>query len=123
LAFDAGAVASILVGAEFHPSRTPLAVAAVGVYAAGPFVIHLAHGSIGSGLGSLALRIGLPAVGYLAGECLQKANLGGVDSGAFGFVAGAVGAAAVDASVLGWDRWETRDGPGEVSVVALRAAY
>ena len=88
-----------------------------------PFVIHLAHGSIGSGLGSLALRIGLPAVGYLAGECLQKANLGGVDSGAFGFVAGAVGAAAVDASVLGWDRWETRDGPGEVSVVALRAAY
>jgi hypothetical protein len=106
-----------------HDGPTPLAVAAVGVYGTGPVVIHLAHGSFGAALGSLALRIGLPVVGYLAGTCLQRSNLGGMESGTVGFLVGAAGAAPLDATLLGWDRWRTSDGPADVSIVALRGEY
>jgi hypothetical protein len=123
LALDAGAVGSLLVGATFHDGPTPLAVTALGVYGTGPLVIHLAHGSVVAGLGSLALRIGLPFVGYLAGTCLQRSNVGGMESGTVGFLVGAAGAAALDATLLGWDRWRTPDGSADVSIVALRAEY
>jgi hypothetical protein len=120
---DAGAVGSLLVGTTFHEGPAPLATTAVAIYGTGPVVIHLAHGSVGSGLGSLAVRIGLPFVGYLAGTCLQRWNMGGSESGTIGFVVGAGAAAAGDAAFLGWDRWRGSDGPAPASMVALSGSY
>ena len=123
LAVDAVAVGSLLIGTTFHEGSAPLATTAVAIYATGPVVIHLAHGSVGSGLGSLALRIGLPFVGYLAGAYLQRSNMGGSESGTLGFVAAAGAAAALDAAFLGWDRWRGSDGPALASMVALSGSY
>ena len=121
LAVDASAVAILLVGAALVTSRpptlnatvvprpVPFAVAALGVYAIGPPVLHLAHGEYRHGIASLALRVAMPlagfGLGYLAGRAVQPGGSGSWTDGAYGAAVGGVGAIALDASGLAWQRW------------------
>jgi hypothetical protein len=106
---DASAVAALLVGAEFHDVRSALVLSSF-VYALGAPVVHFAHGETNKGLASLALRFVLPAVGFGVGALVGHSAIAWssgrltIDEGV-GLAAGAAGASAVDAEVLGWHRW------------------
>jgi hypothetical protein len=107
---DATAVGVILIGAVYHDVGAALPVSAF-IYALAPPVIHVLRGHAGKGLASLAVRLLGPALGFGLG-----ASFGGtpvtLSSGRFttdegvGVGLGAACAAALDAGVLGWDRWE-----------------
>jgi hypothetical protein len=106
---DASAVAVLLVGAEYHDVKAALVLSSF-VYALGAPVVHFARGEVSEGLASLALRFVLPAVGFGVGAALGRSPMAWssgrltVDE-SVGLAAGAAGASAVDAEVLGWHRW------------------
>lgn len=75
-------------------------------------VIHFAHGQVGSGVGSAALRLAMPVGGALMGlEVASKLTspnspnaLGDVIMGGLaGAFLGIIGASAIDASLLAWE--------------------
>ena len=80
-----------------------LAYLGAGVFGLGGSVVHLAHGNVGAGLGSFALRTGLPILGLLggvasAGNCTGEAcSLG---PGVAGFALGTVAASLIDVTLL-----------------------
>src|SRR5262245_36637839 len=97
-----------------------LFTSAVATYVLGGPAIHLAHGHADSALGSLALRVGFPLAGALAGYALGSAACGSNDSefipcpvaiGALGFMAGFVAAPIIDASVVARETVAPPTGP------------
>lgn len=88
-----------------------IAVVSVGAAALGPPIIHLTHDNRGRALGSLALRIGLPAVGafmarngFCGAHCNEREesaslNIISLFGGAVGFLA----ASLIDIFALSWD--------------------
>jgi hypothetical protein len=44
--------------------RTALALVSVGAYGLGPPAIHFVHGDLAKGIGSIALRVGMPVAGF-----------------------------------------------------------
>jgi len=84
---------------------------AAGYLFGGP-TIHLAHGNVGTALGSLVLRAGLPTAGGLVG-CAAYGNhndemFGCLPGAALGVLIGAGGAIALDAGVLSRDDGKPR---------------
>jgi hypothetical protein len=88
-----------------------LTTVSIGSYSLVPPLIHLAHGHPGKALGSLGLRVGLPAgggwIGFLIGLVAGGGGLGGLFAGVVAFTIGAIGggvaAQVVDAAVLAYD--------------------
>jgi hypothetical protein len=81
----------------------------VGTFVAGGPIVHFAHGSAGKGLGSLALRVGLPIVAGGLGAMAERTQCSGGDfcglGGTFlGGLAGVVGTIVIDSAVLGHER-------------------
>jgi hypothetical protein len=107
---DLAALGLFSVAAKLNTSAfnsNPIAVAGVALYLGGGPTVHFAHGDIGRGFISLALRAGLPVGALLAGALLTPCNstssdVCGVGSGLaiFGFFLGGISAVALDASVL-----------------------
>jgi hypothetical protein len=86
-----------------------LAAAGAGgvTYLVGGPVVHLAHGRPGAALGSAGLRVGLPLVGGLISLAAYCGDGGGELCGLAvlpGAVVGALGAIAIDASLLSWEK-------------------
>src|SRR5262245_27935608 len=74
---DAAAVAVFAVGGS--QGGAPVAVLGVGGWALGSPIVHATHGSVGRGVVSLALRVGLPLMGFMLGKsssegCWRGAN-------------------------------------------------
>jgi hypothetical protein len=103
LTIDAAAVGVLILGATSDRTALPFAEAAAGAYAIGPPIVHFAHGNVGKGLGSLALRLLGPLVGYELASWLS----GPRDQVGLGIVAGPATAVAADAGLLAWDRWSS----------------
>jgi hypothetical protein len=126
LAVDAAAVALLAFEPAFDarlPSRAP----SIGVYAIGPAVIHFSHGSVGKGLGSLALRIAMPFLGFrfgnLLSESLQWPSGSGMEASAVGALVGGAGAMALDATLIGWDRWQGVERTGRILCFAASSSF
>jgi hypothetical protein len=116
---EAGAISLVLLATQVHGSGADEALglgAAVLHYASGP-VIHGLHGRrAGTILGSLGLRLGLPAGGLIIGAMIgaqssctdcsisdDLGSLGGVLTGmAYGAITGAALAGVLDAMLLAW---------------------
>lgn len=92
-----------------------LSSVAVGSLALTPAIIHASHGRYGAAVGSVALRLGLPAAGLAigAGQCAANRDSDEWCLGPplLGFAAGALGAILIDDLVLA--REERRVDPGE----------
>jgi hypothetical protein len=83
----------------------PILAVSGAVFAFGSPIVHFVRGDVAKGFGSVALRVTLPLLGYLVGTGFHPLT-GDVESGVVGAAGGAVCASAVDASLLGWERWE-----------------
>ncbi|HUH01382.1 MAG TPA: hypothetical protein VML75_05260 [Kofleriaceae bacterium] len=93
-------LAAIAAGAATDEGEITLAV-----YLGGGPVIHLAHGNVGSAMGSLALRAGLPLAGALLGIAIEEPSCEGEFLCGFGgmIIGGTLGvlaASAIDIGVL-----------------------
>jgi hypothetical protein len=80
-------------------------------YGLGAPIVHFAHGNAGGGGASIALRLGLPLVGGIAGFALAPSHSDWSTLGyiGLGMLLGAGGAAVIDASVLAYN--ETKLAP------------
>lgn len=111
----AGAVAG---GAGNDTVGLALAYGGLATYALGGPIVHLAHDRPGAALGSLSLRVGLPAVSGLMGMAIEQQSchpgqwfcgLGGM---MLGGLVGMAGAVAIDAAALAYaPRTELRVAP------------
>jgi hypothetical protein len=104
LAVDGGALALTVNGGM--ADSEPLILAGVSAYLVGPMVVHFVHGRPFRGLGSLALRAGLPVAGVaiateLGGPC--GGDFGCLGEAVIGAAAGLVSAVALDSAVLAWE--------------------
>ena len=86
-----------------------LGLLSVGTFVAGGPIVHFAHGNVGKGLGSLALRVGLPILSGVVGSAVERTQCSGGDfcgvGGAFiGGLAGIAGTIVIDSTVLGYER-------------------
>jgi hypothetical protein len=93
-------LAAIAAGAATEEGEITLAA-----YLGGGPVIHLAHGSPGRAMGSLALRAGLPLAGALLGVAIEEPScegefLCGVGGLIIGGTLGVLTASAIDIGVL-----------------------
>ncbi len=83
---------------------------AVGGYALGGPIVHLAHGEVARGFGSLGLRVGLPLVGALGGAMVEGSSchgeLCGLRGAAIGGALGVVAALVIDPAALAYERVE-----------------
>lgn len=81
---------------------------AVGSYALGGPIVHLAHGEIARAAGSLGLRVGLPFVGAIGGAMVEGSSCHGEFCGLRGAVlGGALGvlaAVVIDPAALAYER-------------------
>jgi hypothetical protein len=111
LVADGSSLVVMIVGAATQNAG----VGVVGVlgYAFVPPIIHWTHGNIGTGFGSMAIRVVGPfvtaAMGYVLAGGTRRDSSGAssenADAGtAIGFVVGFFGAMAIDASVLAYER-------------------
>jgi hypothetical protein len=103
LAVDGGTLALLLTAGA--ADSEPLVWGGVSTYLAGPMVVHLAHCRPIRGLGSLALRAGLPVAGVviakdIGGPC---GDFGCLGEAAVGAAAGVVSAVILDSAVLAWE--------------------
>jgi hypothetical protein len=99
---DAVSISMLLVAAE--SDEGPVAVIGLGIYALGGPAIHFGQGETLNGLGSVGLRLGLPAIGGLIGaqvsdgcrgyECFEGAG--------YGILLGMGAAVVLDAALLGY---------------------
>jgi len=84
------------------------AYAAAGVYVLGSPIAHFAHHNPGRGLGSLALRTGLPfalgGLGLATADCAPEEEACGVGEAAIGTIVGMVAAIVIDAGALGYEK-------------------
>lgn len=78
---------------------------ALGTYLFGGPATHFAHGNPGRGVGSLALRAGLPfafgAIGANSEDCSESDDFCGLGGAVLGGLLGIATAITVDAAVLG----------------------
>jgi len=127
LTIDASAAGVFLLGTNFRGHVTPFAVASAGIYTAGPIAVHLGHGSILNAIGSAMLRTALALGGFGLGYFLSGAYGGPADgameAGALGGVAGGAIAAATDAALLGWDRWQGPEPMGFVPALTASRSF
>jgi hypothetical protein len=87
-------------------SSVEFGVAALGGYFLAPPIIHGAHGRWGIAAGSLGLRVGLPVLGGLLGAAADDDCRGEICVpviSALGITLGALGAVALDASLLSFE--------------------
>jgi hypothetical protein len=132
---------AILAGALDNKASVPVAVGALGIYALGPAVVHLAHGQPQRAAASAGMRIGFPALGVgiayaLSASCGTRlddagepeSDLGCIFTALFlgGVVAvgGTVSAIIIDDAVLGKvARKEVARGPtfGVAPLVSARS--
>jgi hypothetical protein len=111
LGFTALALGASAAHSSDAAALPPLAVAAGSFVFGGP-VVHAVHGHWGKAGGSLALRVGLPLLGWLAGagvgqgSCHYNYDHEGcwVGYAALGLLAGGVAAMIVDDALLGHER-------------------
>lgn len=108
---------SLTLGGGFGDMGGVLATGLITFVLATP-IIHMAHGNIGKGFGSMGMRVGLPAagalIGVIAGAVVAGSNKSSSDS--FGRNVGdAVGTGALVGSLLG--------GAGCVVIDAAALAY
>jgi hypothetical protein len=78
-------------------------------YALGGPIVHFAHGNVGKGFGSLALRVGLPPASAFTGAAIERSNCSsemfcGLTGAALGLVVGTVSAIVLDTAVLAYKR-------------------
>jgi hypothetical protein len=104
-----------------------LGYSSLGVYLLGGPVTHFAHDNPGRGLGSLALRAGLPiafgTIGYYGEDCSggDDYDLCGIVGALLGGVLGIATAVTVDAAVLGYEEVPIeREGLQNVGVSVTR---
>lgn len=93
-------VAAIAAGAATEEGGITVAM-----YLGGGPIIHLAHGSVGRAMGSLALRAGLPVTGMFLGIAIEEPSCQGEFLCGFGgmVIGGAIGvlaASAIDIGIL-----------------------
>jgi hypothetical protein len=115
-----GAATGLLVASipiQSNDANVPLFVGGLGTFALGAPIAHVAHDHPWRGLGSLGLRLGLPAIGLAVGAMVAPTVAGDhpndttgagavsemIAGGLVGAGIGAVAAMAIDASVLAWD--------------------
>lgn len=96
----------------------------VGTFVAGGPIVHFAHGNAGKGLGSLALRVGLPIVAGGLGAMVERTQCSGGDfcglGGAFlGGLAGVTGAIVIDSTLLSYQRVPAHAGSVPMVGVAI----
>jgi hypothetical protein len=83
-------------------------------------IIHFAYDGLGASLGTLAVRVGLPAAGALVGAGLAsdcRKDLCSLGAAGLGMAVGMGAAMVVDVAVLAW-----RDTPAEQPSATLRLA-
>jgi hypothetical protein len=122
LAFDGGSVGVALLGGRLGAAPVPFAIASAAMFELGPPAVHVAHRNFAAALGSLALRVAMPLVGYALGVSLGGTSTSDLEKGIVPAVGGAAGAAALDAAVLAWDRWQGSERVGR-PIIALRGSF
>ncbi len=98
----------VAVAASSAGATSAAVLVGLGGYFFGGPMVHAVHGRPGVALGSLALRVGLPVVGGIAGamfdKCGNTRELCLPAHAALGIVAGALGAIALDAGLLAYEK-------------------
>lgn len=121
LGSDLVAVGLLSLAIVTGKGTAPLAMAALGVYAFAPPIVHATHHNDGAALTSVGIRLGVPlsaallgaAIGYGADRgcsgdgCGLAPALGGL----VGFAAGAIAASAIDIGALAYKRIPERTTP------------
>ena len=129
MADGASALAVVLGDATDSVRLTRIGLAGLGL---GAPIVHAAYGPLGTAGLSLALRVGMPAVGFGIGYALGDKNCAGNgsclfspawDSGAIGVAVGLVGAIAVDASVLSWEERPLAHPASTPAVLSVSPAF
>ncbi|MBX3129021.1 MAG: hypothetical protein KF718_20055 [Polyangiaceae bacterium] len=95
LTLDGAALGTLLLAAAADSSE--LVVVSGLTYAVGPALVHTGHGRPGAALGSIALRLGGPAIGGYLGSAPSGSDLG---TAVLGVLLGMAGAIALDSAVL-----------------------
>lgn len=108
LVADGASLIVLPIGAGVSQSEI-LGFAALGGYLLAPPIMHGARGRWGIAAASLGLRLGVPTVGLLLGAAVDSESCRGGDfcveaGAALGFVAGILGAVALDASLLSFEK-------------------
>lgn len=106
-----GASAAVLAGAA-AAKNSPLGYVSLGGYLFGAPVVHFAHGNPGRGVGSLALRMILPSIGFAFGYAAfhrsdrseEWFNFSGLAEGMLFGLGGVASCVALDASVFSYER-------------------
>jgi hypothetical protein len=117
LLIDAASISMLVVAAE--SDEGPVAVIGLGIYALGGPAIHFGHGEALNGIGSLGLRLGLPAIGGLIGAQVAQVSEGCrgyecFEGAGYGILLGMGAAVVLDAALLGYRRSD------DVSVTSRR---
>jgi hypothetical protein len=135
LLLDAPAFPTALVAGATESVH--LALLALGWYVLAPPFVHFAHGRVGTGFGSLGVRVGMPIVGAIVGAGVGAAATGGgrctwicegVGSGALiGFGLGLLSAVTIDAAVLSHetskDSASTGPSPSQIEKLRITPAF
>jgi hypothetical protein len=129
------ALAGLSLASDGPGSERVFGVTAASAFVLGAPIVHAAHGNLGRGVGSLALRVGMPAlglvVGVLVGSALPTSNTGtfsdldnAVSNIAYGVLVGtlvgAAGASAIDAGALAREKLPATSREASASRGALR---
>lgn len=108
---DGASLIVVPLGAAAAGSPEVAAGAFIGGYLLAAPIIHFAHGRPGIGAASLGLRLGMPLLGLAAGALAD--DCGGGDfcavGPAIGMALGMLGAVALDASLLAYEKEEDED--------------
>jgi hypothetical protein len=110
---DVASVGTLFAGSAAHEGLA-VGVGAFSYIAVSP-AIHLAHGEVGRGLGSLGLRLALPLAGMYVGSA---ASAGELDGAGAGMLAGVATATLLDAAFLARES-RRRETPAVAVGVAL----
>jgi hypothetical protein len=108
LAADAATIGLLGAGGLGHTAPGYLGA---GAYLVASPIIHFAYDGLGASLGTLAVRVGLPAAGALVGAGLAsdcRKDLCSLGAAGLGMAVGMGAAMVVDVAVLAW-----RDTPAE----------
>jgi len=124
LTSDGASLATLMTALYLGDSKVLAPASLVGLGFGAP-VVHAWHGKPLKALGSVALRIGLPATGILIGFSAARRPPGGdygntgALEGIVGFGAGLILASAIDAAALGWTRAPERTSATQLSLLPV----
>jgi hypothetical protein len=105
LTSDAATLATTLVLFNVEKNENVAGTNFYAGYLLGGPIVHAAHGNLGTAVGSLAVRAGMPIAGTFVGCAAygdQSEMLGCLPGAALGFLIGMGGAIAIDASALAY---------------------